>query len=238
MIKALAKLPWPSSITSKTINKMNPTMPLNDYETRKQQRLRQIQEDYFPPPPKGFWNQLVYNAESPYTHTDNYAPNANDCFYPDTFFEVRRSVKEAITQIIFAIVAAIPLTFIGEFNPLSLIFTLPLVIGLTIHAVIKILDKKAYLTIDERGLFFYKGHIFIDWRLVIATHIYADRSGDSISYFLVVDYIDNKDGLAKTHRFTLDAWNQTKGNIVLALKFYKQRNMELQKITNLPIQTV
>jgi hypothetical protein len=203
-----------------------------NYQSLKERRLRQIQEDYFPPPPKSFFKGIFYQG-SPYTHTSNYAPDPGDDFSPDELFEVKNAVKENFYQIIFAVLIFL-FFFIPADNGISpLYFSIPCSAALIIHAVVKMKDRRPRLMIDADGLHFYKRDLFISWGNIIATHIFLDRSEDSPVSKLVTDYIDELTGQCQTHQFEINGYDKKAGAIAVAITWYqKARDKSANKHIN------
>jgi hypothetical protein len=208
-----------------------------NYQPLRQQRLQQIQEDYFPPPQK---NNYLFSSSPPrYIPTALYQPDYDDTFDPQSNFEVRISVKLYTAIIALMIVAFffIPVPKLdGSFDWMAVVFMLGCLLGAG-YSAIKILDRKTYLTIDENGLHFYKNRLYIPWEHIVATHFYTDDDGESSIYKLVIDYIDAITGTCKTELFSLTDYDKSQGEIALAITWYQKQYWESQKTMNLHTQT-
>ncbi len=209
-----------------------------NYQPLKQQRLRQIQEDYFPPPQKH--NYLFSSSPPRYIPTALYQPDYDDTFDPQSDFEVciSQNLYTATIALLIAAFFFIPVPKAdGSFDWMALVIMIVCLLGI-VYSAIKLLDRKAYLTVDKKGLHFYNNDLFIPWDNIITTHFYIDDSGESNTYKLVTDYIDAITGTCQTERFLLTDYDKSPGEIALAINYYQQQYAVLQKITNLPIQTI
>jgi hypothetical protein len=209
-----------------------------NYQPLKQQRLRQIQEDYFPPPQK--INCLFYSPPPHYTPTALYQPNYDDTFDPQTVFQVKKSTEVFIALIpilIFGCFFTVVPNYNGSLDDGAYLIMAGGLVGI-LYSVAQICDRKAYLIIHQNGLYFYKSSLYIPWEHVIATHFYKDDSSESNIYKLVTDYVDAITDTCQTERFLLTDYDKSLGEIALAITWYQQQFMKSQKITNLLIQTV
>jgi hypothetical protein len=198
--------------------------PPNNYQSLKEQRLRQIQEDYFPPPYKSsldkfFKRQPVYTNTADYTHSFE----TENLFHRD--FEVRNSVAANITGLVLSVLfMLIPVlaTIVGD-NPGYFFFIFSL-IGLwpAIYCVKNILNKKPRLTLTEKGMYFMKNNISITWEQVIAAHILKEDSGDDTTYKLVTDYIDEQHGDCKVESFVIVNYDKDDTAIAAAIEYKKR----------------
>lgn len=209
-----------------------------NYQAIKAQRLRQIQEDYFPPPRK---HKYLFSSSPPrYISTALYQPDYDDTFNPQTVFQVKKSTEVFIALIpilIFGCFFTVVPNYNGSLDDRDYLMMAGGLVGI-LYSVAQICDKKAYLIIHQNGLYFYKNSLYIPWEHVIATHFYNDDSDESNIYKLVTDYVDAISGTCQTERFLLTDYDKSLGEIALAITWYQQRFIESQKITNLPIQTI
>jgi hypothetical protein len=203
-----------------------------NYQKLKQQRLRQIQEDYFPPPKKS--NCFFPSAPPRYVPTVLYQPDHDNQFDPQSHFEVCIS-QRLYTATIFILIAAfffvpIPKT-VGSFNWMSLFFRLGCLLGVG-YGILKILDRKARLTINENGLLFDKNDLFIPWEHIIATHLYIDDDREEERYKLVTDYVDVGNDTWSTEIFELKDYDKSAGEIALAINHYQIVHQQNSTIIN------
>lgn len=209
-----------------------------NYQPLKQQRLRQIQEDYFPPPQKH--NYLFSSSPPRYIPTALYQPDYDDTFDPQTVFQVKNSTKVFIALIpilIFGCFFTVVPKDNGSLDDADYLMMAGGLVGI-LYSVAQLCDRTAYLIIHHNGLYFYKNSLYIPWEHIIAIHFYIDDSGDSNIYKLVTDYIDAITDTCQTERFLLTDYDKSPGEIALAINYYQQQYAVLQKITNLPIQTI
>jgi hypothetical protein len=197
-----------------------------NYQPLKQQRLRQIQEDYFPPPKKN--NSLFSSSPPQYLSTTLYVPDYDDQFDLQSNFVVCIS-QRLYTAIIFILIAAffffpVPKTD-GSFNWMALAFMIGCFIGV-VYCTFKLFDRSIYLSMDEKGLHFHNHDLFIPWGHVIATHFYIDDSDDNDIYQLVTDYVDAASGTCKTEVFNLKEYDKSPGEIALAIQYYQQNHKQ------------
>jgi hypothetical protein len=195
-----------------------------NYQSLKEQRLRQIQEDYFPPPQKSsfdkfFKRQPVYTNTADYTH----AFETENLFHGD--FEVRNSITANITGLVLSVLfMLIPVlaTIVGD-NPGYFFFTFSLT-GLwpALYCVKNIADKKPRLILTDKGMYFMKNNISITWEQVIATHILKEESGDDTTCKLITDYIDEQHSECKTAHFVIENYDKDDTAIAAAIEYKKR----------------
>jgi hypothetical protein len=208
-----------------------------NYQNLKQLRLRQIQEDYFPPPR----NKCCQLFSSPvkYTHTTDYASRSTDDFSPREVLQVKNSIGINIIQIVFAVFGFFFPVIPKPDGTIELGAWLFMLTGLVliVHSIIKIRDKRSYLTIHGNGMYFYKSSLFIPWEHTIATHVFEDTSGDDNTYKLVTDYVDGVTGECRTELFTISGYDKSAGEIALAISWYQHKYPALSENTILTIKS-
>jgi hypothetical protein len=195
-----------------------------DYQKLKQQRLREIQETYFPPPKKSCF--LFRSPPARYIPTDLYQPDYDDEFTPSPIFEVKNSVK-LHTFIIALLIFGCFFTVIPNADgSLDTGYYVLMGLGLIgiVYSVIKICDKTAYLTIDPQGLYFYNSGLLIRWEHVIALYFFIEEYDDDATQKLIVDYIDTTTDTCNKIAFPIKDYDKNLGQIALALQYYQLPN--------------
>jgi len=203
------------------------------YATLKQQRLKQIQEDYFPPPDNTKY--FFSHPKTEYIPTDFYPPDYDDDFSPHTIFEVRHSIVSNALMVTFVIVGFLLVAILNnkdasrEVTYMNLLMSL----GFILYGLVKIADRKPKLVVDRNGLYFYKNNLYVAWEYVIATHIRKETNGDDTTYQLITDYIDAATDECKTHAFVLQGYDKTPGEIAMAITYYHTLRAKGRGSTNL-----
>jgi hypothetical protein len=209
------------------------------YQALKQKRLQQIQQDYFPPPPKSSFEQLFSNNTT-YTSVAHYPLETDQIFSPHEQFTVRKSSKTyAFLFYLFffmTLFTAIPTGHALQRR--SAWIYLLFMVGCTVYAAIKLLDKRPHLAINAKGIQFNRKGFAIGWPYLIAAHIYEKDTDEDTDYQLVVDYYDAVRGQLAIERFTLGNFNKSPGQIAAAIHWFGQRYAMSAESANLTGETV
>jgi hypothetical protein len=210
-----------------------------NYQNLKQLRLRQIQEDYFPPPLKSSFDKF-FKQQPVYTNTADYIHSfeAENLFHEN--FEVKNSVLTNIAGLCFSLIFSFFLLTSepSKKNPdyFSWVFTL-ILLPIAIMCLIRLSDRQAKLTITNNGLNFAKNKISIRWEQVIATHILQDETGDDTRYQLITDYIDEDYGCCKVENFLISGHDKGYEAIAAAIEYIKNaeyfENVQCEKLASL-----
>jgi hypothetical protein len=192
------------------------------YQHLKQQRLRQIQEDYFPPPPKSCFKRLLSNPPV-YTNTAEYILSFESRQQLYENFQLKHSVTYNRTSLIFLLVFlsyAICISLHSKETGFSILLLLFVMLPPLKNCIRSIADKTPQLTITKCEIRFEKKALFIPWQFVIATHILEER-GEDTRYSLVVDYYDTVEGYSKTEKLLICGYDHDCKAIAVAVEMRK-----------------
>jgi hypothetical protein len=192
---------------------------MNDYATRKQQRLQVIAEEYFPPPPEGFFKKMLCNQPT-YRPCQNYTKIKAPSPIP-LYVRYSRSGNYIFIAMVLIMAALSYLLKKGDSVTSNggTIVVLAIMISIPIK---RLLYRKPLLIVSESGLLFTKEDLAIDWQHIIAAHILAEP-GEDTAYYLIIDYYDVVYDYFKAHRFQLGGYDMGYDRIASTIAFFQQK---------------
>lgn len=209
-----------------------------NYQQRKQQRLRQIQEDYFPPPPDGFFRKF-FRDRPLYIPCENYTNKYLPSPLP---LHINYSRKSNYITIVIAFVFGAWPYLLNQVNVnADNVFSSIVVTGIIIGSALKqLLHRKPLMVISEQSFLFIKDNLEVAWEHIVAAHVLEEHDGDGTNYYIIIDYYDVYEDYFKVHRFAANNYD-VNYEVIAATVAYCLKKAEcpqkyLQNIPNLPIQ--
>lgn len=109
-------------------------------------------------------------------------------------------------------------------------------------ALKKLLHRKPLMVLTEQSFLANQENLAIAWEYVIAAHVLEENDGEGTSYYFVIDYYDVYEDYFKVHQFAANGYDISYPVIAATIAHCLRKAVftqtDIQKITNLPLQTV